>query len=437
MSKLIFEYKKPQELDVVRHYTRLSQKNFSVDTVFYPLGSCTMKYNPKINEDTANLPGFTNIHPYQPADTVPGMIELLDEFKEMLSDIFGYDYFTLEPLAGAHGEFAAMLTIRNYFTAKSGTISRDEVIIPDSAHGTNPASAKMAGFKVITIPSTREGYIDLEKLKDSVSEKTAALMLTNPNTLGLLEPNIKEIASLIHKKGGLLYYDGANANALIGKIKPGEIGFDIAHINLHKTFSTPHGGGGPGSGPVGFKEFLKPYLPEKIATFHGNIQVIIKAYTYVKMQGEKGLSQISKKAKENANYLKTKLQGYYDIPYPQECEHEFVISCADKKKQYGIRALDIAKRIIDYRFHPPTVYFPLIVPECLMIEPTETESKETLDDFAAAMINIAKECQATPELIKSAPHNTPVSRVDEVRAVKNPILKSRGCREMNFTRNNS
>jgi glycine dehydrogenase subunit 2 len=420
MEKLIFEYKELLEVDVVRHYTRLSQYNFSVDTGFYPLGSCTMKYNPKVNEDVATLPGFSQIHPYQPAKTVPGMRQLMDEFSADLCDIFGYDHFTLEPLAGAHGELTGMLTIRNYFNRLE---PKTEVIIPDSAHGTNPATAAMAGFSVITIPSTKQGYVDVDALKKAVGPKTAALMLTNPNTLGLLEPNIKEIAEIVHQAGGLLYYDGANANALVGWLKPGELGFDVAHINLHKTFATPHGGGGPGAGPVGVKAFLKPYLPKKVATFHGNVNVVVKAYTYLKSIGQEGLRDVSRKAKENANYLKTKLAPYYEVPFTQECEHEFVISCADKKKKYGIRALDIAKRIMDYGFHPPTVYFPLIVPECLMIEPTETETRETLDTFADAMIAIAKECETTPELVKSAPVTTRWKRLDETKAVKEPKLR--------------
>ncbi|MFA5928967.1 MAG: aminotransferase class V-fold PLP-dependent enzyme, partial [Candidatus Margulisiibacteriota bacterium] len=348
---------------------------------------------------------------------------LLKEFAEQLSGIFGYDHFTLEPLAGAHGELTGMLTIRNYFKAKKE--ERNEVIIPDSAHGTNPATAAMAGFKVITVPSTKEGYVDCDVLQKEVSNKTAALMLTNPNTLGLLEPNIKKIADMVHKAGGLLYYDGANANALVGRLKPGELGFDVAHINLHKTFSTPHGGGGPGSGPVGVKAFLKPFLPKKMATFHGNIAVIVRAYTYLKMIGPDGLAEVSRKARENANYIKEKLAPYYDIPFPQECEHEFVISCQDKKKKYGVRALDIAKRIMDYGFHPPTIYFPQIVHECLMIEPTETESKQTLDGFIEAMIKIAKECETNPELLLNAPQSTPFKRMDETKAVKEPKLRQK------------
>ena len=421
MEKLIFEYKDPLEIDVVRHYTRLSQLNFCVDTGFYPLGSCTMKYNPKINEDVARLPGFTNLHPYQPLETVPGMRKLLSDFSAELCEIFGYDFFTLEPLAGAHGELTGMLTIRNYFKAKKE--ERTEVVIPDSAHGTNPATAAMAGFKVIVIPSTKSGGVDVNLLKASIGPQTAALMLTNPNTLGLLEPNIEAIAKAVHGVGGLLYYDGANANALVGRLRPGDLGFDVAHINLHKTFSTPHGGGGPGSGPVGVKAFLKPFMPKKMATYHGNIGVIVRAATYLKSLGKNGLSEVSRMARENANYVKNKLTPYYDIPYPQECEHEFVISCADKKKLYGIKALDIAKRIIDYGYHPPTIYFPQIVHECLMIEPTETESKETLDGFIEAMIKIAGECETNPELVKTAPHNAPLKRLDETKAVKEPKLR--------------
>ncbi|MFH1429440.1 MAG: glycine dehydrogenase subunit 2 [Candidatus Margulisiibacteriota bacterium] len=421
-EKLIFDYKDPLEVDVVRHFTRLSQLNFCVDTGFYPLGSCTMKYNPKLNEDVAKFPGFAKIHPYQNPETVPGMVQLLEEFAQQMCDIFGYDDFYLEPVAGAHGELAGMLTIRNYFLDKGE--ERSEVIVPDSAHGTNPASAAMAGYKVITVPSTKDGYVDCGALRGKVSDKTAALMLTNPNTLGLLEPNIEEIASIVHGAGGLLYYDGANANALVGRLRPGDLGFDVAHINLHKTFAAPHGGGGPGSGPIGVKAFLKPYLPKKMHAFHGNIGVIVKSYTYLKTLGKDGLSEVSRKARENANYIKEKLTPYYDVPFKQECEHEFVISCADKKKKYGVKALDIAKRIIDYGFHPPTVYFPLIVHECMMIEPTETESRETLDEFIAAMIAIAKECETDPELIKHAPYNTPVKRLDDVKAVKEPRLKA-------------
>ena len=421
MGKLIFDYKDPLEVDVIRHYTKLSQQNFCVDTGFYPLGSCTMKYNPKLNEDIARLAGFAQIHPYQPIETIPGMVALLTWFEKELSEIFGYDHFTLEPLAGAHGELAGMLTIRNYFKAMGE--DRTEVIVPDSAHGTNPATAIMAGYKVVTVPSTNQGYVDLEILKSKVGKQTAALMLTNPNTLGLLEPNIVEIARAVHDAGGLLYYDGANANALVGWLRPGDLGFDVAHVNLHKTFSTPHGGGGPGAGPVGVKDFLKEYLPEKLATFHGNIGVVVRACTYLKMIGRDGLREISSKAKWNANYLKERLTPYYNIPYAQECEHEFVISCADKKKLYGVTAFDVAKRIIDYGFHPPTVYFPLIVPECLMVEPTETESQETLDNFIEAMIKISEECTNNPELVKTAPHTTRLKRMDEVRAVKEPKLR--------------
>jgi len=434
------------ELDCVRHFTRLSQKNFSVDTHFYPLGSCTMKYNPKANEEVARLPGFTELHPYQPVEEVQGILELLYNMEQYLCAIFGYDAFTFQPAAGAHGELTALMMIKAYHREKSKVLGqRSKVIIPDSSHGTNPASVTMVGYEPVVIKSNGRGNIDVEALKKAAGEDTAALMLTNPNTLGLFDEHILEVAEIIHKVGGLLYYDGANANANLGICRPADLGFDVAHFNLHKTFATPHGGGGPGSGPVGVNKKLEPFLPVprviktanglqltadgfpksigKVHAFYGNINVIVKAYSYIRSLGAEGLKQVSEKAVENANYMMEKLKAYYYLPYDRTCQHEFVISAKWQKERYGIKALDIAKRLIDYGFHPPTVYFPLIVEEALMIEPTESESKETLDSFIDAMIKIAKECETDPQLLKDAPHNTPVRRLDEAKAARDPDLK--------------
>ncbi|MFH1386902.1 MAG: aminomethyl-transferring glycine dehydrogenase subunit GcvPB [bacterium] len=431
------------ELDVVRHFTRLSQKNFSVDTQFYPLGSCTMKYNPKVNEDIARLEGFNTIHPEQEEKETQGILELLCNFEKYLCSIFGYDAFTLQPAAGAHGELTALMMMKEYHRGK-GVGSRNKIIIPDSSHGTNPASAALVGFETIVIKSNGRGNIDVDAVKKAVGDDTAGLMLTNPNTLGLFDEHILEVADIIHKAGGLLYYDGANANANMGICRPADLGFDVAHFNLHKTFSTPHGGGGPGSGPVGVNKKLEPFLPVprvvkedshyalhvtpfpksigRVHSFHGNVNVIIKAYSYIRSLGAEGLKKASTQAVENANYMMEKLKCYYYLPYDRTCQHEFVLSAKWQKEKYGVKALDIAKRLIDYGFHPPTIYFPLIVEEALMIEPTESESKATMDEFCEVMIKIAKECETNTEIVKSAPHNTPVLRLDETKAVKEPDL---------------
>jgi len=436
------------ELDVVRHFTRLSQKNFSVDTHFYPLGSCTMKYNPKVNEEIAAMPGFTNVHPLQDESEIQGTLELLYDLEQYFCAIFGFKAFTLAPVAGAHGELTALLMMKEYFRAQSTehrTQIKNKIIIPDSSHGTNPASAAMVGFETIVVPSDSHGNVDLEALNKVVGTDTAGLMLTNPNTLGLFDEHILKVVDLIHSVGGLVYYDGANANANLGICRPADLGFDVAHFNMHKTFSTPHGGGGPGAGPVGVNEKLEPYLPVprvtkkftvyslqctgfpksigKVHSFYGNINVLIKAYSYIRNLGAQGLRKVSEKAVENANYMMNKLKDYYFLPYDRICQHEFVISAKWQKEKYGVRALDIAKRLIDYGFHPPTIYFPLIVPEALMIEPTESESKETLEAFCDVMIKIAKECETDPEIVKSAPHTSPVSHLDETKAAREPKLR--------------
>ena len=431
------------ELDVVRHFTRLSQKNFSVDTHFYPLGSCTMKYNPKANEEIARFPGFTDIHPLQDEPEIQGMLELLYDFEKYLCAIFGYDAFTLQPAAGAHGELTSLMMIKAYH--KENSKVRNKIIIPDSSHGTNPASVSMVGFQPVVIKSNGRGNINVDEIKKAVGDDTAGLMLTNPNTLGLFDEHILEVAEIVHQAGGLLYYDGANANANLGICRPADLGFDVAHFNLHKTFSTPHGGGGPGAGPVGVNKKLEPFLPVprvikegakyklqstnysksigRVHSFHGNINIIVRAYAYIRSLGAKGLKEVSEKAVENANYMMNRLKEHYWLPYDRTCQHEFVISAKWQKEKHGVKALDIAKRLIDYGFHPPTMYFPMIVEEALMIEPTESESKETLDAFCEAMIAIAKECETNPEIVKSAPHNTPVRRLDETKAAREPDLR--------------
>ena len=438
------------ESELVRHFTRLSQKNFCVDSGFYPLGSCTMKYNPKIDEDLAALPGFTEVHPLAPAAATQGILGLLHNFEQYLGALFGYDNFTFQPAAGAHGELTGLLVIRAYHLDQ-GQPQRNIVLVPDTSHGTNPASSSLAGWQTVVIPSDQNGQIDLASLKSKLAElggRIAALMLTNPSTLGLFEEKILEVAELVHQAGGLLYYDGANANALMGLVRPGDLGFDVAHFNLHKTFATPHGGGGPGAGPVGVKKFLAPYLPEpvvrsdgagaqkkyhlaspgpkscgRVGAFQGNIGVVIKAYAYLLSLGPAGLKAVSETAVLNANYLRNKLEKYYDIPYGQTCFHEFVISAKRQRDQHGVKALDIAKRLMDYGFHPPTIYFPLIVEEALMIEPTETESQRTLDSFIEAMIKIARECQTDPDLVRSAPHSLAISRLDEAKAARELRLR--------------
>jgi len=435
------------QLDVVRYFTRLSQRNYSIDTGFYPLGSCSMKYNPKINEDAARLPGLAQIHPLQPAETVQGMLELFFGLQRLLAAITGMDGVSLAPAAGAHGELAGILIARAYHHANGG--HRRRVLVPDSAHGTNPATAAMAGFDVVSIPSDANGNLDLPSLERALDENgdgVAALMLTLPSTLGLFEPRIARIAELVHQHGALLYGDGANMNAMLGRVKPGDLGFDVFHLNLHKTFSTPHGGGGPGAGPIAVKSHLVPSLPSphvrrdegngryllatpersigRLGLFHGNAGVLVRAYAYIRSLGPDGLRAMSEAAVLNANYVQARLRGAYRLPYDRLCMHECVFS-GSRQKAKGVRTLDIAKRLIDYGFHPPTIYFPLIVDEALMIEPTESESKETLDAFCDAMLAIAKEAEQSPELAREAPHDTPVRRLDEATAARKPVLRWR------------
>lgn len=433
------------EADAVRHFVRLSMKNYGVDSGFYPLGSCTMKYNPKINEEVTKLDGFAKVHPYQPDETVQGCLELLYRLDRMLAEITGMDRVSLCPAAGAHGEMAGLMIIKAYYADK-GENRRTKIIVPDSAHGTNPASAAAVGFDVIEVKSDENGLVDLNALKEAMNEEVAGLMMTNPNTLGLFERNIVDIAKIVHEAGGLLYYDGANANAITGIARPGDMGFDVVHLNLHKTFGTPHGGGGPGSGPVGVKKKLVPYLPVpvveynngryyldydrpmsigRIKAFYGNFGVVVKAYAYVLSIGAEGFKKIAQAAVLNANYVMNRLKPYYTIPYDRTCMHEFVISC-EKQKKFGVSALDIAKRLMDFGFHPPTIYFPLIVREAMMIEPTETESKETLDAFADAMTCIAREAENEPSKVKGAPYSTGLSRLDETGAARNPVLRWQG-----------
>ncbi|MCB5933667.1 aminomethyl-transferring glycine dehydrogenase subunit GcvPB [Caldibacillus thermoamylovorans] len=430
------------ELDIIRHYTALSKRNHGVDSGFYPLGSCTMKYNPKINEDVARLPGFAHIHPLQDESSVQGALELMYDLMEHLKEITGMDEVTLQPAAGAHGEWTGLMLIRAYHEA-NGDFHKTKVIIPDSAHGTNPASATVAGFETITVKSNEFGLVDIDDLKRVVGSDTAALMLTNPNTLGLFEENIVEMAEIVHAVGGKLYYDGANLNAIMGKARPGDMGFDVVHLNLHKTFTGPHGGGGPGSGPVGVKKELIPFLPKpvlvkknnefffdydrpqsigRVKPFYGNFGINVRAYTYIRTMGPDGLRQVTENAVINANYMMRALAPYYDLPYDRHCKHEFVIS-GRRQKKLGVRTLDIAKRLLDFGFHPPTIYFPLNVEESMMIEPTETESKETLDAFIETMIQIAKEAEENPEIVQEAPHTTVVGRLDETKAARKPILK--------------
>ncbi|WP_349407763.1 aminomethyl-transferring glycine dehydrogenase subunit GcvPB [Pseudalkalibacillus sp. SCS-8] len=430
------------ELQIMRHYTALSKRNHGVDSGFYPLGSCTMKYNPKINEDVARIPGFAHIHPYQDEDTVQGAMEMLYDLQTSLEEITGMDEVTLQPAAGAHGEWTGLMMIRAYHE-KNGDHHRTKVIVPDSAHGTNPASAVVAGFEAVTVKSDENGLVDLEDLKRVVGDDTAALMLTNPNTLGLFEEHILDMARIIHEAGGKLYYDGANMNAIMGRTRPGDMGFDVVHLNLHKTFTGPHGGGGPGSGPVGVKEDLKPFLPKpilkkteegyvfdynvpdsigRVKPFYGNFGINVRAYTYILTMGREGLKKVSDYAVLNANYMMRKLAPHFELPYEQHCKHEFVIS-GKRQKKLGVRTLDMAKRLLDFGYHPPTIYFPLNVEECMMIEPTETESKETLDEFIEAMIQIAKEAEESPEVVQQAPHNTIIKRMDETTAARKPILR--------------
>ena len=424
------------EIDVVRHFINLSRLNYSVDNGFYPLGSCTMKYNPKVNEKIAAMPAFTNIHPYQPVSQIQGALEVLYDMQNFLGEITGLPKVTLQPAAGAHGELTGMLIAKAYFKAKGQ--NRKKVIIPDAAHGTNPASAALAGFDVITIKSNENGMVDLEALKNVLSDDVAALMLTCPNTLGIFEKDILEIAKMVHSVGALLYYDGANLNAIMGIVRPGDMGFDIVHLNLHKSFSTPHGMGGPGSGPVAVTEELGQFLPVplvkktpdgfdfdynlpqsigKMKAYYGNFNVVLKAYAYILSVGRDTLKDISYDAVLNANYMKEKLKDVFYLKYDLPCMHEFVISGAWQKEK-GVSTMDISKRLIDYGFHPPTNYFPLIVPEAIMIEPTESEGRETLDSFILAMRAIAKEVDENPDIVKSAPNTTVTKRLDETLAVR-------------------
>lgn len=430
------------EVEVVRHYTRLSQKNHGVDTGFYPLGSCTMKYNPKRNEAAARHEGFANLHPLQPVESVQGALELMFGLQQDLSAITGMDAFSLQPAAGAQGEWTGLMMIRQFHVHRGDT-QRTKVIVPDSAHGTNPASVKMAGLEAITIPSNVDGSVDLDALRRVVGNDTAALMLTNPSTLGLFERHILEVSRIVHEAGGLLYYDGANMNAILGYARPGDMGFDVVHLNLHKTFSTPHGGGGPGAGPVGVRMLLEPYLPKpviervngrylwsmdrplsigKVKGFYGNFGILVRAYAYIRTMGPDGLKQVSESAVLSANYLLSQLRSDFDAPFDGPCKHEFILS-GTRQRKLGVRTLDLAKRLLDFGIHPPTIYFPSIVDECLMIEPTESESKETLDKFVAIMKQVAREAQEQPEFVKTAPHDTVVGRLDEVTAARRPILR--------------
>ncbi|WP_186575807.1 aminomethyl-transferring glycine dehydrogenase subunit GcvPB [Aquibacillus kalidii] len=430
------------ELQIIRHYTGLSRRNYGVDSGFYPLGSCTMKYNPKINEDVARLEGFSHIHPYQPESTVQGALEVMYDLQQSLAEITGMFEVSLQPAAGAHGEWTGLMMIRAFHEA-NGDFNRTKVIVPDSAHGTNPASATVAGFESVTVKTNERGLVDLEDLRRVVGADTAALMLTNPNTLGLFEEEIMEMAKIVHQAGGRLYYDGANLNAIMGYTRPGDMGFDVVHLNLHKTFTGPHGGGGPGSGPVGVSKELAPYLPKpvllkkegqyvfeydrpnsigRVKPFYGNFGINLRAYTYIRTMGAEGLKKVSEYAVLNANYMMRSLQATYELPYTQHCKHEFVLS-GKKQKKLGVRTLDIAKRLLDYGYHPPTIYFPLNVEEAMMVEPTETEAKETLDGFIETMIEIANDAEKNPEIVQDAPHTTIVKRMDEATAARKPVLR--------------
>lgn len=432
------------EFDVVRHFTNLSNKNFGLDTGFYPLGSCTMKYNPKINEEMASLPGFTGLHPLQPAASVQGALQLYYNLGVSLAHLTGLSEFTINPFAGAHGELTGLMIMRQYHL-KRGDTRRTKVIVPDSAHGTNPASAAVCGLEIVEVKSTARGTIDVADLRPLLDDTIAGIMMTNPNTLGLFESEIPEIARLVHECGGLLYYDGANLNPMLGRCRPGDMGFDIMHINLHKTFSTPHGGGGPGAGPVGVREGFNAYLPGphvhrnddgtfavdfgedsigSVSGFLGNFGVMVRAYTYILSLGRENVKNVGPMATLNANYIKEQLKDCYELPIEGVCKHEFVFDGL-KDKSTGVTTLDVAKRLLDYGYHAPTIYFPLLFHQAIMIEPTETESKETLDDFIAIMRKVAEEAISDPEMVKSAPHTTPVRRLDETTAARKPILTYR------------
>ena len=440
------------EGEIVRYFSQISQLNFSIDHNFYPLGSCTMKYNPKLNDEMAGLPGMAEIHPHQPPSTVQGALELMYELQRLLAEITGMAGASLAPMAGAEGELAGMLMTRAYHLAR-GDHKRTAVLVPDSAHGTNPASAAMAGFDVVTLPTDASGNTDLDALRAAVGDDIAGFMLTQPSTLGLFDTNITEVIRIVHDAGGILYGDGANLNALLGRVKPGDLGFDVVHSNLHKTFTQPHGGGGPGSGAVMVNERLLPFLPSpvverkvdddgnasydlaappqsigKMGAFHGNYGALVRAYSYIRTLGDQGVAAISEDAVVNANYILSKLKDLYDLPYDRTCMHEVVFSARNLKRDHGVSALDVAKRLIDYGVHPPTMYFPLVVEEALMIEPTETESKETLDHFIDVMRKIAREASDNPALLHDAPHDTPNTRLDEAGAARRPNLRWRPSR---------
>ena len=431
------------EPEILRHFTELSTRNFGIDTGFYPLGSCTMKYNPRVNERLVMLPGFRDLHPYQDEDGSQGALELMWRLQEALVEISGLHACSLQPAAGSQGELTGLMLMRAYFADRGEADQRDTIVTADTAHGTNPASVTMAGYKLAKVETDARGNVDVAHLREMVNERTAGLMLTNPSTLGLFDEHIEEIATIFHEVGALLYYDGANLNAVCGISRPGDMGFDIVHINLHKTFSQPHGGGGPGGGPIVVRETLEPYLPGpavtkvgdayrldherpksigKVRGYTGPFGVFVRSYAYIRSYGPR-LREMSETAVLNANYLLARLKDAYDLPFDRLCMHEFVLSARSLKREHGISALDVAKRLMDYGFHPPTIYFPLVVPEALMIEPTETEAKETLDAFVDAMIAIAREAEDDPEVIKGAPHGRPVRRLDEVKAAKRPVVK--------------
>ena len=431
------------EPEILRHFTELSTRNFGIDTGFYPLGSCTMKYNPRVNERLVLLPGFRDLHPYQDEDGIQGALELMWHLQEALIEVSGLHACSLQPAAGSQGELTGLMLMRAYFADRGEADQRDTIVTADTAHGTNPASVTMAGYKLAKVETDTRGNVDVAHLREMVDERTAGLMLTNPSTLGLFDEHIEEIAEIFHSAGALLYYDGANLNAVCGISRPGDMGFDIVHINLHKTFSQPHGGGGPGGGPIVVRDTLEPFLPVpavakdgdafrldydrpksigKVRGYTGPFGVFVRSYAYIRSYGPR-LREMSETAVLNANYLLARLKGVYDLPFERLCMHEFVLSARSLKREHGISALDVAKRLMDYGFHPPTIYFPLVVPEALMIEPTETEAKETLDAFADAMLAIAREAEDDPELLKEAPHGRPVRRLDEVQAAKRAVVK--------------
>jgi glycine dehydrogenase subunit 2 len=432
------------ELDVVRHFTHLAQRNFAIDSVFYPLGSCTMKYNPKVNEDVARLPGIGRIHPLQPDETVQGALRIMFELQQLLAEVTGFRTATLQPSAGAQGELVGMLMMRAYHRDR-GDVGRTKVLVPDSAHGTNPATAAMCGFSTVAVPTDKHGNVDLAALKSELDDTVVGLMLTNPNTLGLFEQQLRDVTEAVHAVGGLVYGDGANLNAILGVVKPADMGFDCLHINVHKTFSTPHGSGGPGAGPVAVGERLEPFLPVpmvmrradgtyaldedrpktigRLKSYQGHFGILARAYTYIRMHGPDGLRELSETAVLNANYLRTLLKDAYEVAYDRTCMHEFVLTARRQKVEHGVKTLDIAKRLLDFGIHPPTIYFPLIVEEAIMIEPTEGESRETLEHFSAVMHQIAREAEQSPDLVRGAPREQVVGRLDEVTAARKPILR--------------